>query len=412
MAVGFLKKILNGEVFFILYMFGGVYKVALEGVLPNVVDLTVIFMFLSVASAAKRLLISRRIHVLVITPAILYFGLILVTTASLFYVVINSYSIDKAFRLSTLTMWAYLGTFLLFNYQNPKQSLNRFFGAIIFLGMSVSLISLYNYFTSGVPSATVTMLGTDNYLPLGRVVAVSSILLVTYLLFFKKITLMKRLLVFISLMVFIYTLFTTGGRMPVISFALSVFTVMAFGFEFKKVKEISIRKNVLVFSYVGIWVFPIIIKLVAKSNFFSRFTSFFQADGGASANQRMHSYGIAFKMINESNLMGFGIGSYLNHIGGIGGDRSYPHNIFLELLAELGVIGLFIFILIIIVGLYRFSKSKTKRNFYSLSILAIFVYFLLNALVSGDLNDNRFLFFATALLSLTQVLSVSNRRIN
>lgn len=81
------------------------------------------------------------------------------------------------------------------------------------------------------------------------------------------------------------------------------------------------------------------------------------------------------------------------------GRGDYPHNVFLELAAELGLLGLAAFLLLLfrslrrpLVALLHPERAAGTSPTLSLFILALTCYALVNALFSGDLNDNRLLF--------------------
>lgn len=412
-----MKKYLNGEVFFVLFLFGGAYKSALA-FLPDFLDVTVIFMVLSMLIGLNKTLARKSINKKIIIPFVLYTSIIFICCISLFYVDSSSYSTNKLLRLIIVTGWAYLGPFILIDYSNPGKSLKRIMGTMVFIGVSIGAVSVFDYLTNAMPGKTATAFGSENYLPLGRVTAVASLIIACYYLF-KKTTKKTFFLTAIAVPVTIYALFVSGGRMPVIAFVISLFISLFLGVEikslkgFKGLKNISINKKILKYLYFGVWLLPVVIYLVTKSNFFARFLALFeQQGGGASAGARLTNYKTALEMISHSNLMGMGIGSYLSYTGG-SGDRAYPHNIFLEIVAELGVQGLLVFSLILMASLFIYIKSPNKKNFYSVSIIALFVFFFLNSMVSGDLNDNRFLFFSISLLYLSDVfLKESSTSVN
>lgn len=409
-----MKKYLNGEVFFVLFLFGGAYKSALT-FLPDFLDVTVIFMVLSMLIGLNKTLAKKSINKKIIIPLVLYMSLIFICCISLFYVNSSSYSTNKLLRLIIVTGWAYLGPFILIDYSNPRKSLKRIMGTMVFIGVSIGAVSVFDYLTNAIPGKTATAFGSENYLPLGRVTAVASLIVACYYLF-KKTTKKTFFLTAIAISVTIYALFVSGGRMPVIAFVISLLISLFLGVEIKSfadLKNISINKKILKYLYFGVWLLPAVIYLVTKSNFFTRFSALFeQQGGGASAGARLINYKTALEMISNSNLMGMGIGSYLSYTGG-SGDRAYPHNIFLEIVAELGVQGLLIFSLIVMASLFTYMKSPNKKDFYSVSIIALFAFFFLNSLVSGDLNDNRFLFFAISLLYLSDVfLNMSSTSAN
>ena len=86
---------------------------------------------------------------------------------------------------------------------------------------------------------------------------------------------------------------------------------------------------------------------------------------------------------------------------GYGDIRSYPHNILLEIWFELGLPGLALFGALIAVAVAALAPWRLLHKCpWALLALALFTNALINASVSGDLNDNRLLFASMGLLLL------------
>jgi O-antigen ligase len=70
-------------------------------------------------------------------------------------------------------------------------------------------------------------------------------------------------------------------------------------------------------------------------------------------------------------------------------------------MVELGLIGLIIFIMLLIIALKCFGPWKTVRDDpLKILIFVIFINALVNAMVSGDIPDNRFLFFVLGIMAI------------
>ena len=84
--------------------------------------------------------------------------------------------------------------------------------------------------------------------------------------------------------------------------------------------------------------------------------------------------------------------------------RLYPHNLVLELGAENGLIGVLIFGALIIVtfaiGLTFLKREKGLARVVVRYLLVVCCFSLLNAMVSGDINDNRILFTFVGLIGV------------
>ena len=128
-------------------------------------------------------------------------------------------------------------------------------------------------------------------------------------------------------------------------------------------------------------------------------------EGDTSSGQRMIYYRVALEAVMERPILGLGIGGFAIYHWGVD-QRQYPHNIFLEVGSELGFLGLGLFVLLVggaIVILLTVREAEGGPHDGLNVILTGLLFFqLVNALFTGDVNDNRFLFvvlgtiFATA----------------
>ncbi|WP_247729230.1 O-antigen ligase family protein [Halovivax limisalsi] len=121
--------------------------------------------------------------------------------------------------------------------------------------------------------------------------------------------------------------------------------------------------------------------------------------GSDSATEtRLHMLEEATNLWLERPLLGHGIGSYdaLTATG-----HEYPHNVIVETLAELGLVGFGLAALVVLPGLVASLAARVRGgSAMHTAVVALFVYMLVNACLSFDLQSNRQLFFAAGLLAL------------
>ncbi|WP_251344446.1 O-antigen ligase family protein [Haloplanus halophilus] len=110
---------------------------------------------------------------------------------------------------------------------------------------------------------------------------------------------------------------------------------------------------------------------------------------GSSAELRIEYYYNALDMWANSPLIGSGLSGYFAQYG------TFPHNIVLEIGAELGLIGVILFGSFIISG-YKSIRAQS-RSTLGIVLLAMIVFALVNASVSSSLPGQRLLFFALGL---------------
>ena len=100
---------------------------------------------------------------------------------------------------------------------------------------------------------------------------------------------------------------------------------------------------------------------------------------------------MAVQTIKEYGYLGCGLGGVFYNVG------IYSHNIILDLLLELGVIGVTLFIILL---LYLLKRANTLRKI-SISynfIIVNFIYFLVKSTFSGYWFSNQYFWFVAVFL--------------
>lgn len=177
----------------------------------------------------------------------------------------------------------------------------------------------------------------------------------------------------------------TQSRGPFISFVLAN-TILLIIRLFNK--SINIRK---VFLYFGVFLllFTILFSPFSKKIFeFNRFitlTSYKNLVNDVNFYIRTVRWGTAIQLFVKKPIVGAGAGGYSAAYRETlrGGPRGFPHNVILEILSELGLVGLFLWMLAV------FIPIITKMHFkeYTLFII-LFLQSIFYAFISGDLGSN------------------------
>lgn len=136
-------------------------------------------------------------------------------------------------------------------------------------------------------------------------------------------------------------------------------------------------------------VFIVMLMVPSLSTLIERFINFAADD---TANGRTYLWDYAFIMFAESPIFGSGYGAYNSYASELGVIisnyhtwESHAHNFYIQILAEMGVVGFAIFLLLLLVVLYDIMKlyrerkhmsvgDKTCLCFASLVILMIMIY--------------------------------------
>lgn len=370
-----------------------------------VIDPTILFFALSFLSALSRLYKRQVIHKEIILPSILFLLISTLMITGLIFNVGNDYAYDKTVSFIIITGWSFFGAFFLTDSKDVKCSLKRYISTFLVLGLIMTTASFFND-----QSSNFTAVFGSNYLALGKMAAITGLILFTYLVS-RKIKLSKFILILILFILTVYVLLISGGRMPVISFLICLIVIIVSGLNITgmtltsmTLTSIKIKKKSILFGMIGLVSLPFIINMLASTGnlFFQRFMLIFNG-GGDSANSRYNHIQTAFRAFSDTNTLGLGSGGYMTYINSTD-SRAYPHNILLESMAELGLLGLMLTLSLIVIAIFRYFKYHRVKNFYSITLFVLFLYSLLNAMTSGDFNDNRVLFFFIALLSMSRVL--------
>lgn len=197
--------------------------------------------------------------------------------------------------------------------------------------------------------------------------------------------------IFIQLFVFLL-LIASAGRGPLLFIIVIVFIKYLSSNKSFKLKSLLRLFLTIIISFIVLIIFKEHLLLLFERSF-GRLSSLISYGNDNSSNERIQYMQFAFYQpfySLQSLLIGNGFGSF-----GIifsGNDvRAYPHNIFLEVFFELGIVGLIIISVLLFLTL---SKLSLKDLF---SILFLFCFF--NSLKSSSIIDLWLLFSFIGLIA-------------
>lgn len=164
-----------------------------------------------------------------------------------------------------------------------------------------------------------------------------------------------------------YLTLVSGARQSLAAFVAVFFCRNMFYTNVKNVKKFLVYTFMLILMYV-------VYTLLKSSNITAVAETLEDGD-----EIRTLIWLTAIKVFLDNPIVGVGLGGYaLNPLG-----DKYPHNFFLEVLAELGIVG-FISLLLLVVSYLKFQKIKfnhctRSEMFYFLSLLALFIRIMVSA---------------------------------
>lgn len=396
-----LKVFISGEFFFALYLFAGVFKESLA--FP--VDIAAVFLALTGVSIIVRFMLRPTINKHTVLPFVIFILIFSIILLSYIYTPSEVYAKEKLVKFIVLTIPTTVFPFFLFT---SKESVVRFLKSLCALSVVLSIIILPTIYQRGSDLAFVGFNNGTSSQGLARLNGVSLIILIFYSLLEAKDK-RKKAGVFFLILLVAFVLLATGSRMPLLAlFCAGIYAIF---------RSVKIRKGILVMrkgfkmllsaSVLGLF----LLAALATRGFFDtiiyRFKIIFsESGGGASANGRIERFSVAWDVFKEHFVFGGGLGSFpiFYNETDIG---DYPHNIVLEIMAEFGLIGLSIFSLFFFLTFYRGlvkGKRSGRQPSVQLAVICLFVYYLANAMVSGDINSNRALYVFMSILCLLPFL--------
>lgn len=181
----------------------------------------------------------------------------------------------------------------------------------------------------------------------------------------------------IYLVLMIIVLYLCGSKGPIVG---GVIAFLYYNYLFLDITKIKTYKKIFFLMLVILLTGILYIRFGHLDFIQSRFSldrMFSDADG-----YRMDRYKYAIEMIIKNPIIGYGIGSWAVYYTGID-SIDYPHNIFLEIWFELGIIPLVLVVFIVIYVLKNIKKYDEKTK----TIASLFVLQLTTAMFSGSLTD-------------------------
>lgn len=262
--------------------------------------------------------------------------------------------------------------FTLFSYLLPNIFVNKI---LVFLPSEVSIESI-RFLSKNLYAGITNQIGRNSfYLSIGIAI------LYCHLLVFRKDTMLIKKIILIMLGL---TLLLTGKRGSLVTTVFSALFIVAVDAKFKGSSgTLKIIRNLIIIT-----VFIVII-IYAFPEAAAPFTRFLDRIGGDITSGRAGLYKNALEMFKEKPLLGWGSGVFSSFYG------TGVHSLYIQLLAENGLIGFVNFMVIIVVNVViTFKVLKViyySKKYYYLEYLLfslyIQIFFVLYGFVGNPLND-------------------------
>jgi len=283
----------------------------------------------------------------------------------------------------------FIGKTILLNSNQPDKLIIEFLKTTLILGVVLGTISLILLLYEGGTVNRLTIPGVHP-IPFSQLIGFAILVIISSLIIDKKIfpielgSIMLRGFLFVYLLIILFASNTKGILLSV--FIALIIMLYLKGFRVNK-------KLILLMAIVIIPLVFYVIYIIGYDNLFERL---FKSLGDDSVNHRILSYGESFEIFLKFPLTGSGPGAY-----DLFGFLPYPHNFFLENIAQYGILGLFINIYFIfsLILLFSISNKSKKRNFIYSLLFILIIFFFIETMVSFTLWMHKGMYISLGLFS-------------
>ena len=212
--------------------------------------------------------------------------------------------------------------------------------------------------------------------------------------------------------IFFILALATGSRGPILGLFLTGFVYVFLNFN-----RVIVRISLGVFLLISVLVFSGVEKQIAKLGNSKRvFMNISKKGGSKQSTSTRNNLAIGSFLLLQNYPLGVGAGNWQVITNKLSPTHlmplEYPHNLVLEVACEYGIqtvlLLLLLFLYVFHLSYHKMIKYKNdKTSFYPL-LFYLFLFFFLNSLVSGMLNDSRLLFIIISCIIIHKPLISTN----
>jgi len=363
------------------------------------IDTTIFLLLLSVASLNIYAFLFKRGYKIVLDLSLLFLILFAVwLLIGNFYSLTPEYGNEKSFRFLVFNIFVFIApTFFI----NDLMRIRNIILAFIILGLFSSIISLYT--NINVLEEEYTRLSTYGANPIAFSIGIGiALILILSSFSYLKNNIIKTILL-LSSPALLISMILSNSRGPLSAF------IIASLIYFLIISKSSMIRKLLIIIFLVVLIGSFFVILPEQSTY--RYMSIVEENPKniVSFASRIELLQTAFKTFTLHPIIGVGTGGFA---GVVGLPKQYPHNIVLEILSENGIIGLLFFLGFFILSIL-YAIKILKHNKIELGgelmipVFLVSIMLIIEAQFSGDLNDNRILFFFLGII-LTIYKNVKN----
>lgn len=392
------------ELVFILFIFAGAYKAAPALELTSILyDPTVITFAAGLLSAGVILMrrgVFLRCDVMVKGSIwnylFLYLMLLTYAVVSYFSGEIHSDNANiKIQKLIVLNTWALLAPLFIIN---NRERIERFLRLLFLFVLIVSIDGIVRGYLAG-ESRFFGPFGGEDYQALGVIAGMGIVIVLVDLTL--EVGQVKRVIMGVVGALLVIVLLLAGARQALAGIiVVGVFLVYALA---KARSQARVFKQCIT-AVLSVAIMFVLVKEFALSEVYldwgvRRLFAFlgdervevFKSTG------RPDLWSVGFQVWKEYPLFGAGFGSF-SEVSGLPGSR-HPHNFFVEMLSDLGLVGFLLGCALIWLPMRRIIGLRSEsEEWVALTLGALWLHLFTCAMVSGDITENRQIFTFSALI--------------
>jgi len=400
--VALIYLLRHPEIAFALFLFS--YVIEGGAILPWFLNLTVIMFAIATLGFTTQLVVSKKNNFKLQSVDLWLFGFTIILFVGSYLTPNPEAGLVKVLRFVGIVFFPYL---LARVFLKEHTQIYRFLKTILILAAVICIALIIISIKEGI-TGRITFFEA-NEIPVATLFAVGlALAVIEVMMSLKKDWKLNRILCAGMIPVFIYGIFLTGVRGPL----FAVLVGLAFYFFFGFVKKITPR-----FGTNLILVLILIIVGFYLASFLSTFKSYspIAIREGLSTTERLEQYSLAENLFFQSPLLGVGAKGFEQLTG-----WGYPHNIFIEVAVENGLIGLIFFGVFLgtvvwygfrFLRFYYWHSTKMVQKI-GLMILTISFILLIERQFSFGLDMHKDLFVFLALIVNLPIIARLNQRPN
>lgn len=289
----------------------------------------------------------------------------------IYHASVDDYTADKLQSLYTLTLFAAIAPFHLLRTNNQRRAFLVAMGIVTLLAGVITLMDP----NSG--NGAVTLDGT-NTIGTARIAGTGALIFFVLAVVLKDTT--KRLVCVGASVALLAVLIAVGSRGPFLGIMVGIIGVLVFSPVLKRRRFAGIFWSCVLAGTAFWW--------ATRQTFYgsNRAFAWLSGERDNSTDTRESMWSISWQNIAWEPA-GIGWGDFANLEDVSGTLIKYPHNLFMEVFYEAGWIAGAALLLFVSTSLLRMWKRSYEP--VTAVLFALLLFTLVNAMVSGDINDNR-----------------------